>query len=345
MSVGTQLKEARMQRKLSYTAISEVTKIQPWVLEALETDRLQNMMSPIYVKGFLASYARFLRLDPEPFLAQIQWPQAESTQPQEQLPPAQPAAPIKIQMPQVKLPQLQLPKFQLPKLQLPKFQLPRMRLPQWQVQLPKISVPQFTMSRLPHLNVSLPLLRRVGATVAFVAFAGGIVALNPLRWVSQRSLSATRLTANSPAEIAQEGRITVVRGPEYKEAKLSSTDEAVEKTVAPALASITPISEPLKPAKPPVLEPIALQPLELQINARRTAWIKVRADGKLLTQQRLRRGANERWVAKKEFEVVVSKPSQVELALNGQPITPFAIAHGGRVLITRQGVKPLPEKE
>jgi len=83
--------------------------------------------------------------------------------------------------------------------------------------------------------------------------------------------------------------------------------------------------------------------LELQVSATRTTWIQVRADGKLLTQQRLPRGSNERWTAKKQFELIVAKPSQVELVLNGQAISPLAIAHQGRLLITHHGVTKLPE--
>jgi hypothetical protein len=73
--------------------------------------------------------------------------------------------------------------------------------------------------------------------------------------------------------------------------------------------------------------------------------VQVRADGKLLTQQRLQRGANERWMAKKQFELIIAKPSQVELTLNGQPISPFLLANRGRLLITHQGITRLPEAE
>jgi hypothetical protein len=89
---------------------------------------------------------------------------------------------------------------------------------------------------------------------------------------------------------------------------------------------------------------LATQPLELHMSAHRTTWIEVRADGKLLTQQRLPRGSNERWTAKKQFELIVAKPSEVELVLNGQPISPLAIAHRGRLLITHHGVTKLPDE-
>lgn len=70
-SVGAQLKQARLARALSLKQVTQTTKIQPWVLEALESDTLQSTMSPVYLKGFVTSYARFLGLDPAALAAQL----------------------------------------------------------------------------------------------------------------------------------------------------------------------------------------------------------------------------------------------------------------------------------
>ena len=270
MSVGARLLQARTERKLSLAQVTEATKIQPWVLEALETDRLQDMMSPIYVKGFLASYARFLRLAPEPLVAQVRWPKPDPVL--EDLPPPTPSVP-------------------------------------------------FTM---PWPRLSPMLLRRLGTGVAIAGVVGGLILLNPLRWLSSLSLPALSLP---------------------KEAKTAPAPRAPDKPAAPKLASVTPVREAvsLPATPPPTLATVQL--LELAVTAHRTTWIRVRADGKLLTQQRLPRGAQERWTAHKQFELIISKPTQVELVLNGQSISPFAVAHKGRVLITHRGVTPLPDED
>ena len=52
----------------------------------------------------------------------------------------------------------------------------------------------------------------------------------------------------------------------------------------------------------------------------------------------------ERWTAKKKFELIVANPTQVDLSLNGTSISPFAIAHRGRLLITHHGVIKLPDE-
>jgi len=256
MSVGAQLRQARQARKGSFADVTKATKIQPWVLEALEADRLQELMSPIYVKGFLTTYAKFLRLDPDALAAQLHWPQPEPEP--EPLPPAS--------------------------------------APSWQVSL----------------RVPPRVRRRLGMALAVSGALLGLIVINPLRWMP----STIRLaSAPAPEPPAPSG---------------------------PKLASVTPVQESLKPPPAPSLASLTAGPLELAVKAHRTTWIRVRADGKLLTQQRLPRGAHERWIAKDRFEVIVSQPTQVELTLNGQPISPFAVAHQGRMLITRRGVSELP---
>ena len=79
------------------------------------------------------------------------------------------------------------------------------------------------------------------------------------------------------------------------------------------------------------------------MTVKRPTWIRVRADGQLLTQQRLGGGDQESWTAFKQFELIVAKPSQVDLELNGESISPLAVAHHGRLLITPRGVSQLPD--
>lgn len=263
MTPGAVLRNARTERKLSLSDVCRQTKVQPWVLEALEGDTLQTQMSPIYVKGFLATYAKFLRLEPEPLLAQIPWPKTEPEP--EPLPAAPAPMPVAIEIP-------------------------------W------------------------ALLRRVGLGLAACVVVIGVIKVNPLRHLPRLSLAQPAASAKASAK----GPAPSARGAK--------------------LASVTPLIES---AKPPVLPTLALlptQPLDLNVSAQQTTWIQVRADGKLVTQQRLQRGATEHWTAKKKLELVVAKPSQVELVLNGQSISPFAVAHEGRLIITHYGVTKLPNE-
>ena len=250
MMVGSQLQSARKEQKLSLAEVARQTKIQPWVLEALEADRLHELMSPVYVKGFLATYAKFLHLAPEPLVAQLPQPEPE---------PAQAA-------------------------------------------LPPTAPPPMPMA----IRFSRPILRRVTISIALTAAVVGLVIANPLRRAPWLALHSVRL---------------------------------------PRLASLTSLKEPIRLPVLPMLTLLATDPLELSVTAHRMTWIRVKADGKLLIEQRLPRGAKERWSAKRQFEVIVARPSDVELSLNGQSISPFAITHKGRVLITHHGITRLPDAE
>ena len=254
MTVGARVQRARGERKLSLADVSRETKIQPWVLEALEADRLQELMSPIYVKGFLTTYAKFFHLDPAPLLLELPWPAL--------------AEPV-------------------------------------QAALPTAPPVSFSWS-FPTLDLPWPLIRRVGLAAVGLAVLVGIASLHPLQRLSK-------------------GRLAL--------------------QTAPKLASISTVRSETPPPELPTLTLLATQPLELSVTANHTTWIQVRADGKLLTQQRLSRGAQERWTAKKQLELVVSQPSQVDILLNGQPISSFAIAHRGRLLITHHGITKLPAEE
>jgi cytoskeletal protein RodZ len=68
--IGNTLREARIRRGLSITEVETVTKIRSKYLEALEENDFEVLPGPTVVKGFLRSYAVFLKLDPERVLTE-----------------------------------------------------------------------------------------------------------------------------------------------------------------------------------------------------------------------------------------------------------------------------------
>jgi cytoskeleton protein RodZ len=72
MSIGQQLREAREQRSLSLDDAALVTHIRTHYLEALEADDLGIFPSMVQVRGFLRAYSRYLQLDPEKLLAELE---------------------------------------------------------------------------------------------------------------------------------------------------------------------------------------------------------------------------------------------------------------------------------
>ncbi|MBI4342961.1 MAG: DUF4115 domain-containing protein [Candidatus Omnitrophica bacterium] len=305
MTIGAQLQQARNARKLTFAEVTEKTKIQPWVLEAIEADRLPEIMSPIYVKGFIATYAKFLRVEPEPLLAQLMWPKPEEPAAAESLPPAQPSLPpITIRWPTIPRPVLRRAAVAAVAVAV----VAGVAVGKPRITLPKFSLPKFSLPQIAKAKPSSQPAKK--------------------KAVKPKPLAATPKPAPKPVATAAAPKTT-----------------AQTEAPAPAVqaASVAPVGEALKPPAAPALHIVPSQPMELRVTATKTTWIKIWADGKLLSQQRLPRGAKERWTAKRQFQLIIAKPSQVDVTLNGQSISPFTIAHQGRVLITHNGVTRLPE--
>jgi cytoskeletal protein RodZ len=64
VSFGTWLRRQRELREISLREIADVTKISIRYLEALEQDRFDVLPAPVFAKGFLKEYARYVGLDP-----------------------------------------------------------------------------------------------------------------------------------------------------------------------------------------------------------------------------------------------------------------------------------------
>lgn len=71
-SLGLLLRKAREARGLSIADIVAALKYSPRQIEALEADQLSALPSSVFVRGIVRSYARMLKLDPEPLLELLQ---------------------------------------------------------------------------------------------------------------------------------------------------------------------------------------------------------------------------------------------------------------------------------
>ena len=71
MTFGEALAAKRGERGLTIEQAAAATRIRPHYLSALESDDLQRLAAPVYAKGHLRTYARYLGLDPEPLVAMM----------------------------------------------------------------------------------------------------------------------------------------------------------------------------------------------------------------------------------------------------------------------------------
>lgn len=67
-SLGLLLRKAREARGLSIDDVVQALKFSPRQVEALEADHLDSLPGSVFVRGLVRSYARFLKLDPEPLV-------------------------------------------------------------------------------------------------------------------------------------------------------------------------------------------------------------------------------------------------------------------------------------
>ncbi|MEO6995036.1 MAG: RodZ domain-containing protein [Lacunisphaera sp.] len=64
-TIGERLEEARKRKGISVREAAETTKIRGDYLQKFEANTFQIDLPPLYIRGFLRSYARYLELDPE----------------------------------------------------------------------------------------------------------------------------------------------------------------------------------------------------------------------------------------------------------------------------------------
>lgn len=69
--IGEALRSTRERRGLSIDEVARETRISPRFLEALEAEQFDELPAPVYVRGFLRSYASYLKIEPQPLLDRL----------------------------------------------------------------------------------------------------------------------------------------------------------------------------------------------------------------------------------------------------------------------------------
>ncbi len=62
-TVAEQLRGAREAQKLSINQVAEITKIKTDHIRALESGTYDSFSAPVYIRGFVRTYAKALKLD------------------------------------------------------------------------------------------------------------------------------------------------------------------------------------------------------------------------------------------------------------------------------------------
>src|SRR5580704_12059493 len=76
-ALGQRFRAAREARGLALSDVAEKIRIRTVYLAAIEEDNWSAIGAPVYTRGFLRTYARFLGLDPEEAVAAFNLTQPE----------------------------------------------------------------------------------------------------------------------------------------------------------------------------------------------------------------------------------------------------------------------------
>ena len=68
MSTGERLRRARLDAGKTLDQVAAETKIQPWILEAIERDDLSRVPGGVFIRGYLTAVARAVRVNPSEVL-------------------------------------------------------------------------------------------------------------------------------------------------------------------------------------------------------------------------------------------------------------------------------------
>ncbi|MFT5206294.1 MAG: cytoskeletal protein RodZ [Candidatus Omnitrophota bacterium] len=79
-------------------------------------------------------------------------------------------------------------------------------------------------------------------------------------------------------------------------------------------------------------------PLILEVRATVDVWMKLTADGKVLFEEILKKGASERWIADKDLLVKFGRPEGVLLTLNGYSLGKPGDGQAKHIRLTRSGL-------
>lgn len=234
-SIGEKLREQRLKKKLSPQRVYETLKIHPRILEALEGDKGDEALSPIYIKGFLKKYSQYLNLDTDSIMEEY-----------ERLHPKTPSTILSIEKEK-------------------KLKIDYHRL--------------------------LSIFKIVLIVILTVLFIGY------MRFVL-RSLSQNQTRPEATLE----------------RVKTAEEDE---------LSLLVPRD----------------QPLILTIRAKRGSWMQVKSDGRIIFEDVLSKGKEEKWTAKEKIELWVGNAEGLNLFLNGKELGSPGKGVIKGILITREGMK------
>jgi len=355
---GDKFRKAREKKELSFDDVSNVTKISPRMLQAIEEEHFDQLPGGVFNRGFIRAYAKHLGMNSEDAVndylaclrqAQIDshlgWDAPRQPDPRE---PVGAKPPVSRPFKPVAQPQPPVQVEELPELQLPRIQ--------------DVRPPKKEYLRRPSLEISW--LRIVAAACLLIAAF--------LLWTRHsRSIKAARATPASISAPATQAPVTVAAAapPQAAPSLPAAPPIAVPGPVPQATtqpAQPTPRAEAPKTSPTPAntaareasTDPDAVKVqkkgdvtirsfgasaakpaeqsatrLTLVVRASENSWISITSDGQPVTQETLIAPAATSFHATREFVVRVGNAAGVSFLWNGEEIPPQGAEAEAKTLI------------
>jgi len=292
--LGDILREERERRQLDFAQVSEITKLRPHILESLEKEEWDTLSAPVYIKGFLRTYAEALHLDTAALLAMYD----------EQKPPVD-AAPRPLSS--LSASRRSTPVF---------FLLLVLLAGAVFVALHFISTRESKEQRIPVAQSETR--TNVGPQESPVEEAKKEVpdesaaGLEKVTDTAQRKLEKETVVASGnkqPTPVVGEKQAPV-SGEEQAPVTTETTTEPPPAEAAETFQESpgAPAGEPAPPSKP----------LVLKADVRETTWVKIILDQGNPKEYIFRPGSHPEWRAEQEFEIFIGNAGGIALEFNGK---------------------------
>jgi cytoskeleton protein RodZ len=339
---GQKFRKAREAKELSFDDVSNVIKIGPKMLRAIEDENFDQLPGGVFNKGFIRAYAKQLGLNPEEAIAEylarlreIQQARIEAQQAAWQPEPKPEKAPS------TKAPATT--KRQASVMVAP----PPPVKPPATMQPPRAAHPPRTAAPRPPIDIPWRIV-----VVALV-----VVILGILLWTRPRALNMAGIKPSGaihPAPSDSSGSTATKPQAPPAPSPVQSTPTAQSSQQAPPTGTDASANEekndvtvrnfdtpalktPAAPTTP------AAGSFTLIVRASENSWVSVTADGQLVAQETLIAPAHPSFHASREFVVKVGNAAAISFVVNGKEIGPQGGQSEVRTLVfDNSGLKSSP---
>jgi|tagenome__1003787_1003787.scaffolds.fasta_scaffold20990091_4 cytoskeleton protein RodZ len=323
---GDKFRKARESKELSFDDVSNVIKISPRMLRAIEEENFDQLPGGVFNKGFIRSYAKHIGLDPEEaiteYLDYVRQQQIQAQQAWQPEPPVETRAPAKAAAAKKSgASSTSSTKTEAPvqaREELPNLQLPRAE----HVRAGKKQFLARSSPDIPWKIVAVAVVVLILASLLFWIRHSHRERLETANVASPQSQPAPQTAAPAPAASTPPAGAAGSPAPNSAAAQPGpAASSAANPDDEKSDVTVRNFGQPL-PKSPATSTDKSSGSLMLTVRATENSWISISADGQPLTEETLIAPAHPTFRASQKFVVKVGNAAAVSFLWNGQEIPP-----------------------